>query len=54
MMVFGQDAAEKYYNFVKLKKSLPASFGTAYIQVSGAKQLLQKRKNAYSAGGKIK
>ena len=38
----------KCYNFVKFQKSLPASPGTAYIQVSGAKQLLRKRKKTYT------
>lgn len=45
----------KYYNFVKFKKSLPASFGAVYIQVSEAKQLRQKEKeNVHRAGGRLK
>ena len=45
MTVFGQDAVKKYYNFVKFKKPLPASFGAAYIQVSDANSACGKEKD---------
>ena len=36
----------KYYNFIRLHISLPALFGCAYIQMSGAKQLRRKEKKS--------
>lgn len=44
-----QARQRKYYNYIKLKISLPALFGCTYIKMSGAKQLRQKRKKTRTA-----